>query len=348
MPMILPAIHRAADRHSRGSPFRPEGAAITWEGMEAMRSQTAFVLCFVLCQCSQVLGQDWTVLDVQGAAETHFRGVSGGNIVGYYLSADYSQSLGFLYDGSSLTAVGFPGSEWSTLPTAIDGKNIVGSYAGGHGFLYDQTTWTTLDCPWADAGTLPSGVSGGRIVGSYYRAGDDASAEHLRGFLYDGTSWTAIDRPGAADTMIWGISGNKIVGAYTDDAGVDHGFVYDAGAGTWADLAPAGAVLSYVTGMSAGNTVGIFDLQDADGLYYSQGFLYDGATWATLDVPLDGVTWPYAIDGNTVVGDYVDSAGVHGFIVTGIPAAVPEPAVWAMLALGGLGILPKRIVRTRI
>jgi hypothetical protein len=44
------------------------------------------------------------------------------------------------------------------------------------------------------------------------------------GFLYNGTAFTTIDHPLGLDTVIFGIDGNTLVGAYSDSSGVFHGF----------------------------------------------------------------------------------------------------------------------------
>jgi len=158
--------------------------------------------------------------------------------------------------------------------TGIDGHLVVGIYkdADGneHGFIYDteNKTWVILDKP-SDAVNTPNaatgvmtntsdmtgatramGISGGIVVGSY----TNSSGEH--GFIYDVSKkfWTTLDKPeeitytpnpktntvtmaiqSNTATRPTGISGNSIVGTYTNEDG-DHSFVYDMSKKSWATL----------------------------------------------------------------------------------------------------------------
>ena len=66
-------------------------------------------------------------------------------------------------------------------------------------------------------------------------------------------------------------------------------------------------------GISGNNIVGTY--------YYSgdmmSGFLYNGSTWTTLDDPLGVQTIASGIDGNNIVGFYIDSSTHHGFLYNG-------------------------------
>ena len=55
-------------------------------------------------------------------------------------------------------------------------------------------------------------------------------------------------------------------------------------------------------------------------------------TYTTLDVPGATRTHAYGIDGDNIVGWYIDGSGNrHGFL-----AVIPEPATLSLLALGML------------
>lgn len=186
-------------------------------------------------------GTTWTTLNLPAGTGV-VTGVSGDNIVGWYVS-----SGSFLYNWTTNITLDFPNAYIS----GIDGSNVVGG-ANGHGFIYnlDSQTWSTLDYSGA-VGTAISGIDGKNIVGRYW----DASGTY--GFLYDGTTWTILDLPvpgdiagisgsnivtsygiynleskvfttlhfpGSAITQVYGIDGDKIVGQYLA-SGVKHGFI---------------------------------------------------------------------------------------------------------------------------
>ena len=144
--------------------------------------------------------------------------------------------------------------------------------------------------------------------------------------------YTTLNAPLSHDwTSADGISGNNIVGGYTDSSGHESGYLYNGS--TWMVLNDPLAVYGTIAfGIDGNNIVGKYN----DSLNRTHGFLYNGSTWTTLNDPL-GVkgTRAYGIDGNNIVGSYFDSAGYdHGFI-----ASVPEPSMLALADLGGLSLL---------
>ncbi len=158
----------------------------------------------------------FTTINAPEAIDTIIHGISGNKIVGEYKKTSVFES--FLYDGTTWTTLSASGAI-DTYAYGIDSDNIVGGYTtmfATHGFLYDGSTWTTLDTPWA-----VKDISGSYVVGSYY----DVSIGDDHGFLYDGTNLTILDAPGASGTRAYSISGNNIVGDYTDGSGT-HGFIY--------------------------------------------------------------------------------------------------------------------------
>ena len=127
-------------------------------------------------------------------------------------------------------------------------------------------------------------------------------------------------------TVVYGISGNNIVGYYLDSSGNYHGFLYNGS--TYTTLNDPLGSLTVAIGVDGNNIVGYYE--DSSGKY--NGFLYNGSSYTTIDDPL-GVEGTIAngISGNNIVGHYSDSSGTaHGF--EAIP--VPEPST---LALGILG-----------
>jgi hypothetical protein len=105
-----------------------------------------------------------------------------------------------------------------------------------------------------------------------------------------------FDAPEATQTYARGISGNNIVGYYTDTSGYVHGFIYD---GTnWTILNKPGAEETKAMGIDGDNIVGRF--------YDDQGthtFLYDGTNWTTISENL-APPEPYGISGGNIVGIY--------------------------------------------
>ena len=129
-------------------------------------------------------------------------------------------------------------------------------------------------------------------------------------------TYTSIDEPlGADGTSAYGISGNKIVGAYYDTNFTSHGFIYD---GTnFTTLDPANSELTYARGTDGHRVVGYFVTVTG-----SHGFVWDGANYTTLNEPeasgTSPVTSAYGIDGTNIVGYYTTGTGLtHGFLFNG-------------------------------
>ncbi len=188
---------------------------------------------------------------------TYANGVSGNEVVGYYLDGAL-QSHGFIYNGSSYVTLDYPGAS-NTYAYGISGSNIVGYYQTGknsafQGFRYNGVTYTALNDPLAGSlqGTEVTGISGTIIVGSYF---DSANEEH--GFVYNGSTYTSLDDPAAiaGGTVVSGISGNNIVGFFDGKDGVTHGFIYDGSTYTTLDD-PSG--VTYALGVSGDTVVGYF------------------------------------------------------------------------------------------
>ena len=112
-----------------------------------------------------------TAAQVSGLKGTYVTGVSGGNVVGYYVDAG-NVSHGFLYNGTTFTTLDDPnagqGAGQGTNVTAVSGNNVVGYYqdASGveHGFLYQPlgtlgtTTWEQNETGYSSAVTVFDGT----------------------------------------------------------------------------------------------------------------------------------------------------------------------------------------------
>jgi hypothetical protein len=82
---------------------------------------------------------------------------------------------------------------------------------------------------------------------------------------------------------------------------------------TFTSLEFPGATYTELSSIDGNNIVGYY----ADTLGAQHGFLYDGVSWTTLDVPFPGNydTRAFGISGNKIVGWYL--AGPHGFLFDG-------------------------------
>jgi hypothetical protein len=250
---------------------------------------------------------------------TNLTAVDGSIIVGCYTGPSNGNNYGFVYSGSTFTALDGPAGATECQPFGINGGNIVGQYTTtqANGFLYNGSTYTTIDDPLGTAGTQALGISGGNIVGFY-----QDSAYGLHGFLYNGSTYTPIDDPLAETgagygTVACGINGNNVVGYY-NGADRDHGFLYNGSTFQPLDdpLATSG---TYPCGIQGGDIVGYYQ---ANG--QNHGFLYNGSTYTTIDDPAGVNTIISGISGDTLVGTYSDSEGVsHGFLAN---AFVPGDA----------------------
>ena len=219
-----------------------------------------------------------------------------------------------------------------TLPSGVDGNNIVGSYRDAqgiwHGFLYDGSTYTTLNHPLAAYGTNANAISGSKIAGNY----TNFVGERVHGFLLSGTTWTTLDDPLAVEgTYAYGISGTNIVGGYYDGLGGHHGFLLSGTTYTTIDD-PSGVNHSVALGVSGSNIVGAYLYQ---GAHYN-GFIMSGTGYTTLiDPPAANKSYcdsySNAISGSNIVGYYYnqhESVGV-GYLLSGTvysPVNVPQAA----------------------
>jgi hypothetical protein len=127
-------------------------------------------------------------------------------------------------------------------------------------------------------------------------------------------TFTTLNDPlGVNGTTLEDISGNNIVGYYTDSANIRHGFIYNGSTFTTLDdpLATGG---TEALGISGNTIVGDYFVGNA---YH--GFIYDGSSFTTLDDPLGTVgTAIVGLSGSTIVGYYDTSStpSRHGFSYT--------------------------------
>jgi hypothetical protein len=256
-------------------------------------------------------GTTYTTLDDPNSNQyTEATGVSGGNIVGYYFDEE-GVSHGFIYNGTNYFTLDDPNADQvdeahGTYAQAIESGNIVGYYVDGnnvyHGFIYNGTNYFTLDDPNADqvnaSGTWALGISCGNVVGFYW------ATNGFHGFIYDGTNYSNLDGPNASQVGPSGICGGNIVGSYTDEGDVSHGFIFNRTSGA-----------SYST----------FDDPNAANQIINRGSDEVVGTFAN------------GISGSNIVGYYVDSNNVeHGFIATLTSISNCTIAVSAWPSSGGI------------
>lgn len=160
-----------------------------------------------------------------GATFSLVVGINASNtIAGFYLSADFERSHGFVrFSDGDIVNIDPPGSLAST-PSGINASGeIIGQYAADgvyHGYMRSPSgTFTTFDPPNSQY-TQPSAMNDTGAITGIYRNGNVYLA-FLR--LPSGAYVTFGGTGGYAPSSI--NSSNTITGAYTDAAGVVHGFV---------------------------------------------------------------------------------------------------------------------------
>ena len=132
-------------------------------------------------------------------------------------------------------------------------------------------------------------------------------------------TYATVDPSGTTGTQANAVSGNNVVGFYTDGGGVQHGFFFD---GTnYTTLDPTGTTGTQATGVSGANVVGLYQ---SGGMQH--GFFFDGTNYTTVDPPGSIGTQPTGVSGNNVVGWYQDSNLVlHGFFFDGTNYTTVDP-----------------------
>ena len=107
--------------------------------MKQLKCATLCAVALLIC-IGYVRAGTVTAIDYPGARSTSAIGISGNNIVGFYV--DSSGQHSFLYNGTSYAKLDYPGAT-GTYAEGINGNNIVGNYYDSfgnvHGFLYNGT-----------------------------------------------------------------------------------------------------------------------------------------------------------------------------------------------------------------
>jgi hypothetical protein len=263
-----------------------------------------------------------------------------GLVVGNYVSG--SKTIGFTYQIGATPPSGpvgvttfVPPGATLVNPAGVSSNGIVvGSYdtatLDNQGFLYSGGTTQALKVTGSTM-TIPTAVnSSGTVVGTYQTTTGGSA------FVYSGGTFTNFAVPGAAETDPVAITDSgEIVGYDYDQQGDTFGFTYSS-VGGFQTFASSSGVATDVTGAdNAGDVIG-YDGQTGQGFVDVNGIL------STLSISGASLVDPLEIlNANTIVGSYVTGGKTEGFIAT-LPASVPEPGTFALLAVPIIGTIVRR------
>lgn len=328
-------------------------------------------------------GYTFTGLNYPGTKQTVINGIVDEDVYGAgvnYLDNGRLQVHCFIYDLKTRQFLNI-GKIFFNEITGRAGDTFVGYFYTGSNttssFIYDMKTQkqTSVDDLLAKSiadqtsqtpgafvlgrpqSTQIGGISNKTIFGTYsYDDGEN------HGFVYDLVhhSVLLIDAPLAGNaekfyngTNLVAISGNLIVGWYSDAGDVKHGFIYDLTTRRLTILdAPKASVNKYggtmVFGISGSNICGsyynnhLMALPSGGPVMATHGFIYNlqNRQFTTVDGP-----WPVdetyftAISGNTAIGAYEDNNSVrHGFLydlTNGDITPIVDPAAEYLDLQGG-------------
>jgi len=229
--------------------------------------------------------------------------------------------------------------------TSSDGQ-VAGYYIGsngGYGFVYNGSAYTTISDPSAVSDlTVATGISGQNVIGYYLGSENQAC-----GFLYNSTTQTFedIEEPLGSQTgnvLLEGIDGNNVVGYITTGSNNISAFLYNIVSQSYSTINdPLGVEGTFPNGISGKDIVGFYD--DANGIQH--GFLYDGNTFTTIDMPSSPDTNLAATDGTKIIGDTKPNTGSN-IAFEALITSVPEPGItsytFATLAFIGAFTLANR------
>jgi hypothetical protein len=214
--------------------------------------------------------------------------------------------------GSTLTTPGFISPQGDIVGVYVDARGV------SHGFILSGGKFANIDFPGATgtalSGLNPSGEMSGFIC-SDPACGLTGAFSISHSFVISKKGvFTSFDPPGAISSNASAVNpSGEVVGAYTDNAGIGHGYIFDHGTFTTIDF--PGATFTFIGGGNAeGDVVGEYN--DAAGVGHS--FLRSKGIFTSFDPP--GATFSLATGINPagiIVGAYFDSVGVeHGYIRT--------------------------------
>jgi len=219
----------------------------------------------------------------EAPVDTWYFGINNnGQIAGAGIYSDGTVRA-FIKDGDEFDIFDHPDAVDYTYAVSInDSGHILGYYENGYflktGVLYEQIE----DYP--GAYTDYTGINNSGVLSGYFIGSDG----HARGFIKTGDNFDVFEHPDASynaceaglpcGTWFTGIDNyGHAAGAYTDSAGVYHGFLYDGvNVPTRIDHpdSASGTIYTWVSGINdSGQAVGYFwDSTDEKG----HGFVFDG------------------------------------------------------------------------
>ncbi len=243
--------------------------------------------------------------------------------------------------------IGVPGSPDAQAAGINNARLVSGWYQDAssssvyHGFVWEGGTLQTVDYPGALYTYLFAVNNHGVAIGLY----GDGTAEYAVMYSVLGGTWTVLpDISGYPENEGYGINdtGDAVGNAYSADFSTSVAWIWHAGTSAYSFFSVPGAA-QYSTSPSGindkGEVAGYFN--DSSGVQY--GFLKQGKTYGTLDLPGASATGPNGINNSgTVVGQWRDDAGAaQGFVITsgGLFTTVdyPGPSLTAVEGINDLG-----------
>jgi T5SS/PEP-CTERM-associated repeat protein/autotransporter-associated beta strand protein len=257
-------------------------------------------------------GSHYTPVEYPMAQFTSIDGMTGGKVWGSYNKGSINGS--YIYSNGSFKDIRYPGAQntWINWNNGVVGDTVTGNYWSGtsfngaqKAFIFDGTAYRDITFPGASY-TWIDGKSGNLIWGSYQ---DTNWQQH--GFLFDGTNYTSIDYPGATYTRIYGGVGGKLWGTFNDD--INGGsFLYENE--HYSEFQYPGANYTWInsnwSSESQNKAVGSY----ADSNWQWHGFIYDGATFTTVDYPQSYSTQITGYSGNKYWGSFSGYSGSGVFL----------------------------------
>lgn len=304
-----------------------------------------------------------------GSNGTFLTGIRGDNIVGNYTIPGTDDTGGLYYNmtAQAWSPMPEPTPNGANFPGAIGsspyGPNfgtpdgilrVVGSYQTAVSAPYDLSYLYDAAQPagqritpiiYPDPGTfytIAHSTFGNLVVGNY-----DTRLATGNAFIYniDTGTYTTNNIPGAISTTAYGVYGDKIAGGYGEimvggGLHAEHGYIYDTASGTYETYDHPGAVATHFEGITGAGRSGEYNLVanwvTADGTVHPAVMHIDAlgkTSWYEIDIP-GAVVSSNSAYGDNVVGIYVDSNGINGYVAT-IPGLYNPIRNTGTLTFGG-------------